>query len=497
MNKVKLYLAIAIVIFCSASLYAEGSWSNWRGPQFTGVAPDCNPPTVWSETQNIKWKVKLTGDGSDGSPIVWKDKIFFQTAVKTDKVVTPQKPEQTPPVPAAQTPPPAAAPEKVSPPAQGGQIPVAHDDDDDDHDQTPPPAGQPGQTPPPPGRPQGHGGMDIKTPTNIYQFNLVCMDRNTGKILWEKTACEALPHQGVHPDHGFASFTPVTDGKYIWANFGSRGLYCYDFDGKLVWKKDLVNMKNKFGEAGSLALAGDAVIVVADNDTESWIFAFNKTTGDLLWKKQRDEKTSYGTPVVVKVNDQLQVVTVATNKTRSYNPKTGDILWECGSLLDNVIPTAVAGFNMLFCASGSRGSGILRAVKLNHTGVLTDADAFAWQTKDIIPHIPSPLLYGRRLYVYMGNPLRLSCYDAQTGKVLYDKQPFTQMKDAYASPIGAADKVYCVGREGTTCILKNADTFEIIATNKLDDAIDCTPAIVDNEIILKGKQFIYCIAEKT
>jgi outer membrane protein assembly factor BamB len=480
MNQFKLSLVLAIVLSCSSLLYAETSWTNWRGPELTGVAPDCKPPTVWSETQNIKWKVKLTGDGSSGSPIVWKDKIFFQTAVKTDKPAAAAIPTDSPLITAAEMappPPPPAAPEKVSPP------------------------GQPGQTPPPPGAPQGQrppGGRDNKPPTNIYQFNLVCMDRSTGSVLWEQTAGEALPHQGHHPDHGFASFTPVTDGKYIWASFGSQGMYCFDFDGKLVWKKDMPKVKTMFGEAGSPALAGDAVIVVADNDTESWIYAFNKTTGDLLWKKQRDEKASYATPVVVPVDGKLQVITGAS-KVRSYDAKTGDLVWECGKAIQNGVPTPIVAFDMIFCANGSRGSGMLQAIKQYKEPIaLADANSVIWQTKDVVPHVASTLLYGQRLYVFSVNPPRLSCFDAKTGKVLFEKQSLEKFKDksAYASPVGAADKVYMTGRNGVTYVLKNADTFEVVSTNQLDDIIDGTPAIVDNEIILKGKQSIYCIAEK-
>lgn len=324
------------------------------------------------------------------------------------------------------------------------------------------------------------------------------MDRNTGKIIWEKTACEALPHQGHQPTHGFASYSPVTDGKYVWANFGSRGLYCFDFDGNLVWKKDLIKMKTMFGEGGSLAIADDAVIVVTDSDTESWIWAFNKTTGDLLWKKQRDEKTIYATPIVTTLNNQFQVITSGINKIRSYNPKTGDLLWECPGIPDNSIPTPIVAFDMLFSAVGGRGKGQIVVIDLKKAAAQpSDPNTvIAWQTKDVAPFVPSPLLYGQRLYVYTANPARLSCFDAKTGKVFFDKQAFTAFKDAYSSLVGAADKIYCTGRDGTTCVLKNAETFEIIATNKLDDGIDATPAIVDNEIFLKGKQYMYCIAEK-
>jgi outer membrane protein assembly factor BamB len=494
MNKIKLGLAVLMLCSFAAALYAADAqpfWPNWRGPEFTGVAPGSKPPTVWSETQNIKWKVKLTGDGSNSSPIVWKDKIFFQTAVKTDKsakeapsvsagidrsLPVPSEPISQPLITAA---------EMAPPPGQGGQMPPPPPPG-----MGPPPGGPQGQRPP-----RGGGGMSMETPTHIYKFNLVCMDRNTGNVLWEKTVCEVLPHQGIRPDHGFASFSPVTDGKYVWANFGSRGLYCYDFDGKLIWNKDLVQMKTRFGEGGSLALAGDAVVVVTDNENESFIWAFNKTTGDILWKKQRDEKTSHATPLVVKVNDRLQIITSATDKIRAYDAKTGDVIWECGGMTQNVIPTPVAGFDMVFCTSGFRGS-MLEAIKLGKTGDLTGTDAVAWQVKEATPYVPSPLLYGQRLYLLSVNTPILSCYDAKTGKPFYTKQNLDQIKDIYASLVGAADKVYCVGRNGVTYVLKNADTLEVVSINKLDDGIDCTPAIVDNEIFLKGKQYMYCIAEK-
>ncbi|MBM4102602.1 MAG: hypothetical protein FJ263_00925 [Planctomycetes bacterium] len=476
MNKLKLTVAVLILCSFTATLYAadaQAFWPNWRGPEFTGVAPGANPPTTWSETQNIKWKVKLTGDGSDGSPIVWKDKIFFQTAVKTDQPAKEASSvsagiDRSLPVPEEPISQPLITAAEMAPPPPGGQR---------DRGQ------------------QRAGGMGIQNPTNIYQFNLVCMDRNTGKILWEKTAREALPHQGHHPDHGFGSFTPVTDGKFVWAQFGSQGMYCFDFDGKLVWKKDLVQMKTRFGEAGSLAIAGDAVIVVTDNENESFIWAFNKTTGETIWKKQRDEQTTHATPLVLTVNGKMQIIVSATNKIRSYDAKTGETIWECGGMTQNVIPTPVADSEMVFCASGFRGSSLM-AIKLGRTGDLTDTDAVAWQVKEAAPYVPSPILYDGKLYVFSVNDAILSCYDAKTGKAFYAKQKLDEMKKIYAAPVGANGNVYYVGRNGVTYVLKNTDKYEVVSINKLDDGLDSTPAVVDNEIILKGKQYMYCIAEK-
>jgi outer membrane protein assembly factor BamB len=451
MSRLKACLIAAVVISFSVAVCAEsaeGFWPTWRGPASDGIAPGGDPPTTWSETENIQWKVPITTDGSVASPIIWGNKIFFQTAVKTDKTTGP-----------AQS------------PAESEQAPP------------PPPAGDP-EGPRPP-----RGPGEDKPPKNFYQFNLVCMDRNTGKVLWEKTACEAVPHQGHQPSHGFASYSPVTDGRHVWANFGSRGLYCYDMDGNLIWKQDLVRRKTMFGEGGSLALVAEAVVVVADGDEESWIFAFRKNTGELLWKKQRDEKTTYGTPLAVTLDGQLQVITSGINKIRSYDPAAGDLLWECAGLEGFMIPTPVVGFDLLLCAVGGHGKGRVAAIRLEKAG----GQAIAWQTSDLAPFVTSPLLYGPRLYVYAVNPPSMSCFDAGTGRAFYLKQPLEQFKEVYASPVGAADRIYLAGRNGITYVLKNAETFEVLAVNKLEDEFSCTPAVAGDALYLKGRRNFYCI----
>lgn len=412
----------------------QDAWPTWRGPNMMGISPDGNPPLKWSESENVKWKVELTGDGSNSSPIIWGNKMIFQSAVKTDKVS-----------------------EEASESASGQG---------------------------------GRGGSGA--PANIYQFNLVCLDRNTGKLMWEKTVTEQKPHQGVHADHGFASFSPVTDGTYIWADYGSRGMYCYDMDGNQIWKKDLGQMTTRFGGGTSPALADGAVIITADQEGDSYIYAFDKKTGDVRWKKARDEGTSHATPVVVEGYGPLQVVASATGKVRSYDVKTGDVIWECGGQTRNVIPTPVVGFGMIYCTSGFRGSALL-AIKLGRTGDLTGTDAIAWEVHEATPYVPSPLLYGEHLYVLSVNKSIVSCYNAKTGDPYYVKQEMSEIKDIYASPVGAAGRVYFVGRNGVTYVLKNSDTFEVLAVNKLDDGIDCSPAIIGDEMYLKGKKYLYCL----
>ena len=443
MKRLVIFQVIAFLVLVNSSVFGDSAddyWPTWRGPNRNGVSPKGNPPSTWSETENVKWKIKLSGDASNSSPIVWEDKIFFQTAIKTDKQGKPETPSAN----------------------EGG------------------------------GNRRGPGGSP---PTNIYQFNLVCLDRNSGKELWQKTVREVLPHQGHHNDHGFTSFSPVTDGRLIWTNFGSRGLYCFDMDSNLKWSKDLgpMNTVMGFGEGGSLAVAGNAVIVVRDHEEDSFIIALNKETGEILWRKDRDEPTSWATPLPIEVNGKIQVVTSATNFIRSYDLESGEIIWQCSGQTRNVIPSPVTGFGMVYCTSGFRGSS-LQAIELGKTGDLSETNAVKWHVKEAMPYVPSPLLYGDKLYVCSVNQGVISCYNAKTGEAYFLKERLEKINGIYASPAGAAGRVYFVGRNGVTYVLKHSEKFEFLAVNTLDDKVDCSPAFVDNDMYIKGKENLYCLS---
>ena len=417
--KKKVFSVILLSILVSVNAYSNSGsdyWPTWRGPDMTGAAKNANPPLTWSETENIKWKVEVPGYGLS-SPVVWADKIFFLTAIESEK-------------------------------------------------------------------------------EGAYKFDFVCMDRNTGTILWQKTAREEVPHERHHETGSFASNSVVTDGKYLWASFGSRGVHCYDVDGNHKWSKDLgkMNKLRSFGEGSSAALAGNALIVVMDHEGDSAIYALNKETGDIIWQKSRDEATSWATPLPIEVNGKLQVVTNATNLTRSYDIENGDIIWHCSGQTRNVVPTPVTGFGKVFCISGFRGSA-LKVIELGRTGDLSGTDAISWQVDRDTPYVPSPLLYGDKIYFLSGNKPILSCYQAQTGKPNFVAQSLDGASGFYASPVGAADRVYLASQNGITLVIKHSDTYEVLASNKLDDRFDASPAIVGNELILKGKEYIYCIAQ--
>ena len=429
------------------------NWPQWRGPLANGTAPQGTPPAKWSESEHVKWKVKLPGFGTS-TPIIWGDQVFILTAVATGKKVEP----------------PAAA--QVAPAVPEG----------------PPREGQ--------GRRRG-GGMRAEKPSEAYQFVLLCVDRATGKERWRKVAREQVPHEGHHRDHGFASASPVTDGEHLYVSFGSRGLYCYDLAGNLKWEKDLGDMqtRNAFGEGSSPALHGDTIVVNWDHEGDDFIVALDSRTGKERWRQARDEPTTWSTPLIIEHEGKPEVIVSATNAIRSYDLATGGQLWECSGMTGNVVPTPVSDFGKLYAISGFRGAALL-AIQLGKRGTLTGTDAIAWQHRKATPYVPSPLLSGERLYFFSGNQGVLSCFNAKTGKPLFEAERVSDLPGGvYASPVAAAGRVYLLGRDGKAVVIKDSDMFEVVATSQLEDRFDASPAIAGNQLFLRGHQFLYCIAE--
>ncbi len=462
MNMNFLWLSVATLVLVQSSTGASSadsrnSWPQWRGPLATGVAPDADPPSQWSETKNVKWKIKTPGFGTS-TPIISGNRIFILTAIpltaKTDK----NKPETS----------------------------------------TAPPAQKPGA---PEGRPRRGGGPGgpprSETPSDKYQFVVLCLDRSTGKTLWQKIAREEVPHEGHHRDHGFASASPVTDGELLIAHFGSRGLHCYDFNGNLKWQKDFGHMqtKNSFGEGASPALYGNTVVINWDHEGEDFIVALDKRSGKELWRTPRDEGTGWSTPLIVDYAGKPQVVVNATGKVRSYDLANGKEIWSCAGQTVNAIPTPVADKETVYVMSGFRGSA-LQAIQLGRTGDLTGTDAIRWSHNKSTPYVPSPLLADDLIYFVANNDAKLSCFETKTGKALYEAERLEGLFGIYASPVAAKDRIYVLGREGTCLVLKKGSKLEILATNKIDDKTDATLALVGNELFLRGHQSLYCIEGK-
>lgn len=446
---------IAILTMCVGVLVALGSsasqhtdfeknWHHWRGPHATGAAINANPPTTWSETENIRWKSELPGMGH-AAPIVWGDKVFIQTAIKGEE----QKMED--------------------------------EEADDDN----PFSGF---------FQQGRGGNG---PTNTYKFDLLALNRSDGSILWQKTLREGAPHEGTHQDASMASNSPVTDGEYVYAYFGSRGLYCVDMEGNVKWGKDIGKMykNNRFGEGSSPVLHGNTIVIVQDHEGDSFIMALDKRTGELLWKTARDERTTWFSPIVAAHDGKPQVITAGTNRIRSYDLATGELLWEGDGLTRNAIPSPVASGGFVYLTSGFQGN-VLQAIHLAEAiGDITASDAVVWEHNRDTPYVPSPLLYEDTLYFLKWNDGILSAFNTKTGQAHYGPERLQGISGVYASIVGAADRVYIAGRNGTVNVVQHGPDFKILAKNSLDESFNASPAIAGSELYLRGAEYLYCIAE--
>ena len=437
-----LVLPLTVLCFLTQAHVSDSAhWPQWRGPFFNGMARG-DAPLTWSDTSNIKWKTPIAGRGFS-TPVLWGDRIFLTTAVPTGKPL-----------------PPAPAPADTE------------------------------------RRRRGAGGDTAPQPE--HKFEVLCLDRKTGKLLWQRTAKVAEPHEGYHRVYGsFASNSPTTDGKYVYVSFGSRGIYAYDFSGKQIWAKDLgVQMKMRlgFGEGTAPLLVDDRLIVVFDHEADSFIVALDKKTGKELWRMARDERSSWSTPLAVEHNGGKQIIVTATNKVRSYDPKNGKVLWECGGLGANVIPAPVYQNGHVYAMSGYRDPRLM-AIKLGKEGDLTGSDAVAWNHTRGLAYTTSPVLYDNKLYVVTDNGM-ISAFNATTGEPYYAQVRLPKPYNFKASPVGANGRLYLATEEGDVVVIKMGNRFEVLATNTLEDQVFiATPIIAQGEIFLRSKDMLFCISE--
>jgi outer membrane protein assembly factor BamB len=408
-------------------------WPTWRGPAGIGISTTADPPLEWSETRNIRWKVEIPGRGHS-SPIVWGDRVYVTTAV---------------------------------------------------------PVGVTGEA--------QHAPRGTLAQRGVHKFVVMALDRKTGKTVWEHVAREAEPHERAHVDNGtWASSSPITDGERLYAYFESFGLYAFDMNGKLLWEKDLGDkrMRNEFGEGSTPALHGNTLVIVWDHlNGESFVVALDKRDGKELWRQPRKEIDTWATPLVLDVNGRPQAIVPAMERVRSYDLATGDVVWESKGLTMNPIPSPVHdGNGLVILMSGFRGND-LKAIRVaDAKGDIDGTSAIAWTFDRDTPYVPSPILVDGVLYFLKTNSGILSAFDATTGKPHYQNQRLEGVPNVFASPVSARGRVYFPGQDGSTIVIKSGPTFEVLATNHLDDGFDASPALVDNEIFLRGRQFLYAIA---
>ena len=424
--------ALLSCVLTATDPVTEQFWPQWRGPYATGVSRRANPPLEWSETKNIRWKIEIPGRGS-ASPVVWGDRLFLVSAI---------------------------------------------------------PVGIPG--------PAAHETRAGIEPRDVHRFVIMAIDRRSGRVAWERTAREERPHQPSMKDGTWASSSAITDGRRVFAFFESSGLYAYDMEGALLWQKHFGDKKMfaDVGESGSTpVLYGDRLVLAWDHQGSSFVVALDARTGEELWRAPRQEVDAWATPLVVEHDGRAQVITAAEKRLRSYDLETGTIVWESEGLTMNPIPSPVAEDGMVFATSGFRGSN-LKAIRLaGARGDITASTAIAWTLDRDTPYVPSPLLYDGVLYLLKSNSGILSAFNAKTGSPHYQLQRLAGISEVYSSPVGARGRVYITSRDGTTVVIRHGGTFEVLATNTLDDGFDASAALVDGHVFLRGHRYLYDIAE--
>lgn len=430
-------LAACVLVLVWAAGGRAGDWPQFRGLGGTGVVTGkVLPPDKWTTSENVAWKYEVPGSGWS-CPIVVGGKVFVTSCVSADKVVAPKTGYYAP--------------------------------------------------------------TDTKTRQGEHRWTVFCLDAATGKVLWEHIAHKGAPKHPIHVKASYASETPVTDGERIYAYFGNVGMYCYDMAGKQLWSKswDVVPMKLGWGTGASPVLHGDRLYVVNDNEKSSWLVALDKLTGKEIWKVEREEKSNWATPFVWDSGKRTEIVTVGTRRVRSYD-LDGKLLWELGGMSSICVPSPVAAHGLLFISSGyefGRPRPVI-AVKPGASGDIslkkdqTSSDFIAWYKEPAGAYHPTPLVVGDQLYVLYSTGF-IACFDAKTGKVVYERErlggSFT------ASPWSYDGKIFCLGEDGTTYVVKAGATFELLSKNTIGEVALATPAVADGRLFLRTVSTLYCI----
>lgn len=439
MTRVSVALVIAAIAAAAPQAQAPASnWPQWRGPANTGVAPG-TAPTTWSDSSNVAWKVEIPGRGFS-TPAIWGDRIFVTTAIPTG-------------APAA----PSAAPA----PAQG--------------------------------RRGGGGGAGAVE----HRFEVLALRRATGTILWQKTVTTATPHEGHHHLYGsFASNSPVTDGRRVYASFGSRGVYAYDMNGNEVWKKDFgvkMTMRLGFGEGAAPVLHDGRLLMLMDHNGESFLAALDAATGKELWRVARDGSNNWSTPSVITHAGRKQIVVSAPAAVHAYDFETGTSIWSATGLGSNTIPQPVQHGDMVIVMSGYREPKLL-AIRLGRQGNLTGTDAIVWTQDRGLPYTATPALHDGVLYMITDTAM-VSAFKAATGEPLYHQVRLPKPYNIKASPVIADGRIYYATEEGDVVVAKLGAPFEVIATNTLaDQFFVASPIILGGDIYLRSKTHLIKIA---
>lgn len=438
------FLAAAMTL----SVSAQENWPQFRGADSRGVGAGPQVlPEVWDTKKNVVWKTEIPGMGWS-SPVVWGNRVFLTTVQSEGE---------------------------VEPPKKGLYF----------------------------------GGDRPEPSKHAHHWLVLAVDFQSGRILWRKEIHQGLPASPLHVKNTYASETPVTDGERLYAYFGYLGLFCLNLDGELLWKKTWParKMRNGWGTSASPVLHGDRVIIVNDNEEESFVAAFDKRTGEEIWRQKRDEPSNFSTPFIWETDLRTEIITTGRTQTRSYS-LDGQLLWHCQGMSTIVIPTPFAWDGKLFVAAGYVGDSLkpnkpVYAIKPGAAGNVSlepgqrANEHIVWMEENAAPYNPSPLVYDGRFYVLWDFGF-LSARDARTGREIYDKERLNPQGRAgfTSSPWAYQGKVFCLSEDGDTYVVRAGDKFDLLHINRLDEMCMATPAMARGSLFIRTASQLYRIASR-
>ncbi len=437
----RIIVCLALLVVFVTQPVRSDDWFQFRGPHANGLAGSDELPIKWGANENIQWKVPIPGRGWS-QPIVWGDKIFITTAV-----------------------------------SEPGSSAV--------------------------GRTQRQRGGRNRGPQPDFRWEVYCLNRHSGDILWKQVAMQGKPRQPTHRSNTFASETPVTDGKHLYVYFGMTGLFCFDLDGNPVWKKDLgaYPMQGNWGTSSSPALYDDSLYLQIDNQEDSFLVALDSATGDEKWRLARDEKSNWSSPIIWKNNRRTELVTAGSNKIRSYDPASGKVLWELDAGGGRSSSSAAGDGERLYVGTEGRDSGgFLFAINSTANGNITprpghsSSAGVAWSRPKAGPPMASPLVYQGYVYTLQRRSGIVNCYNAKTGELEYENR-LPGAAAFWASPWAYDDMVFCLDDRGTTHVLGTGSELDVLAQNKLSEQFWSSAAIAGQTLLLRGANHLYCIRQ--
>ncbi|MFT5467265.1 MAG: outer membrane protein assembly factor BamB [Verrucomicrobiales bacterium] len=435
--------SIALIGLTGIAIAADdGAWPSFRGPSASGVADGQKLPERWdaSTGEGILFKVEIPGL-AHSSPIIWGDQIFLTTAVSSDSAAS--------------------------------------------------------------FKPGLYGSGDASADRSEHEWRVLCLNKHDGNLIWSTTAAAGVPKDKRHVKSTYANSTPATDGKRVVALFGSEGLFAFDLDGKLLWKKDLGRMdvgaydlpSYEWGTASSPIIFDGKVIVQIDTQKDSFILAADIETGKTLWVTARDELPSWGTPTVFQFGVlRPEIITNGSNFVRGYDPETGTELWRLGGSSKITAPTPIFSKDLIIVTSGRHPERPIFAIRPGGEGDITGTENVAWSRTRRGPYMPTPIVYNDLLFV-LSNDGPFACYDLKTGderfylRLPHDGNGFS------ASPVGADGKLYFPSEDGITFVVAAEPEFRLLAKNSVGEPIMASPALSGGVLYLRGEKHLFAIGK--